>query len=140
MRNRAEFFLVWLLRMHGAAAACAIFAVFMPASMMAAIHREWLGLGDLPMGPVVEYLARSVSAFYVLFGALHFVAAADVRGRSYLVRFIALATIILGAAFVGIAIFAGLPWWWIVGEGAATVMMGAVILGLYLASGVGRAG
>ena len=29
--------------------------VFMPVSWMAATHR-WLGLGEMPTGPIVEYL------------------------------------------------------------------------------------
>jgi hypothetical protein len=44
-------------------------AVFVPLSWMDATHR-WLGLGEMPTAPVVEYLARSVSAFYAVLGAL----------------------------------------------------------------------
>jgi hypothetical protein len=31
--------------------------------------RRWLGLGEMPTGPVVEYLGRSLSAFYAVTGA-----------------------------------------------------------------------
>jgi len=138
MRGKAEFFLVWVLRIHGGAAVCAIFAVFMPASMMVRVHGELLGLGDMRMTPVVEYLARALSAFYFLFGCLHLLAAVDVRGRAYLVRFIAVATIIVGGLLAGAAVCAGLPWWWAAGEGVMTVAMGAVMLALYVAAGLGR--
>jgi len=47
----------------------ALVPVFMPVSWMAGTHR-WLGLGEMPTGPIVEYLARSLSAFYALVGAL----------------------------------------------------------------------
>jgi hypothetical protein len=50
--------------------------VFMPMSWMAATHR-WLGLGEMPAGPIVEYLARSQSAFYALVGVLCLVMASD---------------------------------------------------------------
>ena len=59
--TRADKALVLLLRFVGVPALFALVAVFMPVSWMAATHR-WLGLGEMPAGPVVEYLARSVSA------------------------------------------------------------------------------
>jgi hypothetical protein len=37
--------------------------VVMPWSRMAATH-HWLGLGGMPTGPIVQNLARSLSAFY----------------------------------------------------------------------------
>ena len=61
--------LVLLLRFVGVGSLFALVAVFMPVPWMAATHR-WLGLGEMPTGPVVEYLARSLSAFYALVGAL----------------------------------------------------------------------
>jgi hypothetical protein len=54
---------------------------------MAATHR-WLGLGEMPTGPVVEYLARSLSAFYAVMGALCLVVAADLERYRPLVRFL----------------------------------------------------
>jgi hypothetical protein len=68
--------LVLLLRIVGVPALFALVAVFMPVSWMAATHR-WLGLGEMPTGPVVEYLARSVSAFYAIMGALCLVLTTD---------------------------------------------------------------
>jgi hypothetical protein len=67
--RKADKVLAILLRSLGVSALFALVAVFMPMSWMAATHR-WLGLGEMPTAPVVEYLARSVSAFYALFGAL----------------------------------------------------------------------
>ena len=62
--TRADTVLVILLRYFlGIPGLFALVAVVMPLSWMAATHR-WLGLGEMPTGPVVEYLARSVSAFY----------------------------------------------------------------------------
>jgi hypothetical protein len=67
--TRADKALAIFLRCLGVGSLFALVAVVMPFSWMVAAHR-WLGLGEMPSCPVVEYLARSVSAFYALFGAL----------------------------------------------------------------------
>ncbi len=61
--------LVLLLRIVGVGSLFALVAVVMPTSWMAATHR-WLGRGEMPTGPVVEYLARDLSAFYASPGTL----------------------------------------------------------------------
>jgi hypothetical protein len=76
--SRTPLVLSILLRFLGVTALFALVAVFMPFSWMAATHR-WLGLGEMPTGPVVEYLARSVSAFYAFFGAPCLVLAGDIE-------------------------------------------------------------
>ena len=50
-----------LLRLGGCLLLTAFVAVLLPVSWMAATH-EWLGLGEFPRAPVVDYLARSVAA------------------------------------------------------------------------------
>ena len=65
--NRQLLVTSWLLRLIGLSAILAIFAVVMPFSWMRGIH-ECLGLGEMPEGPIVEYLARSLSALYALVG------------------------------------------------------------------------
>ena len=52
--TRADKALVILLRILGVSALFALVAVFMPSSWMAVTH-HWLGLGEMPTGPVVEY-------------------------------------------------------------------------------------
>ena len=79
--------LVVLLRIVGVGALFALLAVVMPVSWMAATH-GWLGLGEMPTGPVVEYLARSLSAFYAIMGALCLVLATDLERYRPLVRFL----------------------------------------------------
>jgi hypothetical protein len=88
--TRADTALVLLLRFVGVTALFALVAVFMPVSWMAATHR-WLGLGETPTAPVVEYLARSLSAFYALLGALCLVMASDLERYRPLVRFLGVA-------------------------------------------------
>ncbi len=73
----AETCLKFLLRMNGVLAVMAVVAVVMPHSWLI-----WC-IGkvepDLPVLPLVSYLARFLSAFYVLLGAMLLVFATDVR-------------------------------------------------------------
>ena len=88
--TKSDKVLVFLLRLVGVGSLFALVAVVMPSSWMAATHR-WLGLGEMPTGPVVGYLARSVSAFYAVYGALCLVVAADLERYRPLVRFLGVA-------------------------------------------------
>jgi hypothetical protein len=115
-RPGAHKVLVVLLCMGGISGLFALVAVFMPVSWMAATHR-WLGLGEMPTSPVVEYLARSLSSFYALLGALCLVVASDLERYRPLVRFLAAAVALMGVVFTGVDWAAGLPWWWTAFEG-----------------------
>src|SRR6516225_11684639 len=118
--------LVILLRIVGVPALFALVAVVMPTAWMAATHR-WLGLGEMPTGPVVEYLARSLSAFYAFTGALCLVVAADLGRYRPLVRFLGLAFALMSVVFLGVDLAAGMPWWWTTSEGPGGVVFGAVL-------------
>src|SRR5215471_14893606 len=112
--TNADKALVLLLRIVGVPALFALVAVFMPSSWMAATHR-WLGLGEMPTGPVVEYLARSVSAFYALMGAL------------CLVLSLGVAFALMSVVLLGVDLAAGMPWWWTASEGPGGVVFGALL-------------
>jgi hypothetical protein len=127
MELTGKAFLVFLLRFMGVGALFALVAVFMPLSWMAATHR-WLGLGEMPTSPIVEYLARSLSAFYFLFGAVCLLAASDLDRYRQLIRLIGLAFLLLGVVFTWIDVEAGMPWWWSAFEGPPQIGLGAVIL------------
>ena len=129
-RTRADRALVILLRVVGVGSLFAVGAVLMPMSWMAAIHR-WLGLGEMPAAPVVEYLARSLSAFYAAFGALFLVAAADLPRYRPLLGFLAAVTAVLGVVLLGIDLSAGMPWWWSAFEGPPAVGFGALLFFLH---------
>ena len=121
--------LAFVLRCLGVGSLFALVAVVMPFSWMAATHR-WLGLGEMPTGPVVEYLARSVSAFYALFGALFLVVASDLDRYRPVVRFLGVALAVVGLILLGVDVSAGMPWWWTASEGPGTVVIGAVLFWL----------
>jgi hypothetical protein len=128
--TRADKALVLLLRFVGVGALFALVAVFMPSSWMTATHR-WLGLGEMPTGPIVEYLARSLSAFYAFTGALCLVVAADLERYRPLLRFLGVAFALMSVALFGVDLAAGMPYWWSASEGPGGVVFGALLL--YLA-------
>jgi hypothetical protein len=81
----ARSLLVFLLRLGGTMTVLAFPAMLLPPDWMAATHR-WLGMGELPEAPVVDYLARSVSALYGFHGVLLFLIATDpARYRPFVV-------------------------------------------------------
>ena len=104
--TKADKALVLLLRIVGVPALFALVAVFMPVSWMAATHR-WLGLGEMPTGPVVEYLARSLSAFYAIMGALCLVLASDLERYRPLVRFLGVAFALMSLVLLGVDLARG---------------------------------
>ena len=124
--TKADKVLVFLLRLVGVGSLFALVAVVMPSTWMAATHR-WLGLGEMPAGPVVEYLARDLSAFCALVGALLPVMASDLERYRPLVRFFALAFIVLSILFTGVDLTAGMPWWWAASEGPGGFVFGALL-------------
>ena len=124
--TKSDKALVILLRIVGVPALFALVAVVMPLSWMAATHR-WLGLGEMPTGPVVEYLARSLSAFYAVTGALCLVVAADLKRYRPLVRFLGVAFALMSLVLLGVDLAAGMPWWWTASEGPGGVVFGALL-------------
>jgi hypothetical protein len=107
----------------------ALAAVIMPRSMMGLAH-DWTGLGAIPQGPIVGYLARSASALYVLHGALVVFVSFDVTRYEGLIRFLALASLLHGAVLVGIDIAEAMPLLWRYIEGPLFAASGLVILWL----------
>lgn len=122
-----ERFLTLFLRAVGTVAGSAAFCAAMPLSWMDAAHRA-LGMGPLPEGPVVEYLARSASALYAFLGVLLWALSLDLARYRPLVRLLGFALIALGFALLGIDRAAGLPAFWQAAEGPANVVLGGVIL------------
>jgi hypothetical protein len=79
----------------------------------------------MPTGPVVEYLARSLSAFYAIMGAICLVVAANLERYRPLVRFLGLAFALMSLVLLGVDLAAGMPWWWSASEGPGGVVFGA---------------
>jgi hypothetical protein len=122
--------LAWLLRGLGAFDSCAAVAVVAPRAWLADAH-AWLGLGALPDTPVVNYLMRSASALYALFGVIMVLLSFDVRRYWRLIGFLNWAALVHGAVIVWIGIAAGLPAWWPALEGIGYFAPAAAMLALY---------
>jgi hypothetical protein len=136
-KTKSDQALAILLRIVGVTALFALVAVFMPVSWMAATHR-WLGLGEMPTAPVVEYLARSLSAFYAVTGALCLALATDPERYRPLVRFLGVAFALMSVVVLGVDLAVGMPWWWSASEGPGGLGFGALLL--FLALPTHRAG
>ena len=116
-----------LLRLAGGSMLFAMIFVVAPESWMIAIH-EALDMGTLPTVPVVGYLARSLSAFYAMFGGLFLLASFDVvRHRTVLV-YLSWATTVFGAVMIGIDLFEGMPTSWTLSEGPFVILFGLALL------------
>jgi hypothetical protein len=123
----SERLLKLLLRVVGTVAALGAFAVFMPTAWMAGCH-EWLGLGKFPEGAIVEYLARSLSAFYAMLGGLMILVSGDPRRYASVITYVAVMGMVFGAAILGIDIVIRLPLYWTVGEAGSLFPLGIVML------------
>ena len=124
--TKSEKVLVFLLRFVGVGSLLALVPVVMPFSWMAATHR-WLGLGEMPTGQVVEYLARDLSAFYALMRALCLVIATDLERYRPLVRFLGVVVALMSVVFLGVDLSAGMPWRWTASEGPGGVVFGVLL-------------
>ena len=107
----------------------ATFAAFMPTEWMAGTH-EWLGLGDFPASPLVEYLTRSISVLYAIHGGLLLLVSTDIIRFGPVIRYLGITTTIIGGALLCIDIYAGLPTFWVIFEGPPVILIGLTILGL----------
>jgi hypothetical protein len=125
--TRADKALAFFLCCLGGGSLFALVAVVMPFSWMVATRR-WLSLGEMPHGSVVEYLARSVSGFYALFGALFLLAASDLECYRPVVRFLGVALALVGLVLLGVDLGAGMPWWWSTCEGPLWFVVGAAMM------------
>ena len=119
--------LVLLLRFAGVFTTTAFLAMLLPVDWMAATHR-WLGLGEFPRAPIVDYLARSAAALYGFHGVLLLLIARDpVRHRS-IVTYMGVMNTVFGGAMIGIGLHAGLPAWWVLTEGPPIAAFGVLLL------------
>src|SRR5262245_40010187 len=71
-------FQAWLLRLAGLAEILAFMAVVMPRSWMEIAH-AWLGMGEMPSGPVVMFMIRQASFTYGMHGISLWVIASNVE-------------------------------------------------------------
>jgi hypothetical protein len=123
----AQWTLIWVLRVTGAAMLGGLIFVFYPFEGMAAIH-ERLGLGELAYTPLLSYLTRTLSALYAIIGAILLFISLDVKRYLPLIRFFGLLAILGGAGVTILDAVLRLPLFWTLAEGPLTVALGLALL------------
>jgi hypothetical protein len=123
--------LVFLLRLAGTVTVTAFLAMFLPVEWMVSTHR-WLGLGEFPRTPVVDYLARSTAALYGFHGALLLLISRAPIKHLTIVRFVACMNVLFGVMIIAIDLHAGMPLVWTLLEGPPIIALGLVLWGLTL--------
>src|SRR6476646_5130413 len=124
MRRRL---LIVMLRLGGCFTVIAFLAILLPVDWMAATHR-WLGLGEFPRAPIVDYLTRSVAAMYGFHGVILLVISRDPIRHLDLVRALGVMNIVFGTLLLFIDLHAGLPLHWTLTEGPPVVGFGVAML------------
>lgn len=127
--NRAEKALVLILRLTAALLLLALIPAVMPFAWMEEIH-DHLGMGELPKGPIVGYLTRSISALYAMHGALVWFVSLDIRRYLPVIRFLAVLGIAFGAGMLVLDVMVGIPLPWTLCEGPFIAVLGGVMLWL----------
>ncbi len=116
-----------LLRLTGAFEILAFIAVVMPRTWMEMSH-EWLGLGQMPDGPVLMFLIRQASYTYGMHGISLWVLARDVKRFRPLIILNGLAYLLAAPVFWAIDYSAGMPVWWTIGDCIGCGVLGAALL------------
>ena len=116
-----------LLRLAGAIEILAFIAVVMPRSWMEISH-EWLGLGQMPRGPVLMFLIRQASYTYGMHGVSLWVLALDVKRFRPLIILNGIAYLLAAPVFAVIDYTAGMPLWWTMGDAVGCGGLGAILL------------
>ena len=119
----------WLLRLAGAVEMLAFFSVVMPRSWMEIAH-AWLGLGEMPAGPIIMFMIRQASFTYGLHGLSLWVIASNVERFRTLILFNGIAFLLAAPVFFLIDYTSGMPLWWTLGDLLGCGCFGAVLLWL----------
>ncbi len=119
--------LSWLLRVVGTVELLAFVAVVMPRSWMEASH-AWLGLGELPGGPITMFMIRQASYSYGMHGVATWVLASDVERFRPLVTLVGVSFLLAGPVFSLIDYTSGIPWWWTASDAVGCSSIGAALL------------
>jgi len=119
----------WLLRLAGAVELLAFIAVVMPRSWMEIAH-VWLGLGELPTGPITMFMIRQASYTYGMHAISLWVIASDVKRFRPFVILNGIAFLVAAPVFFLIDHSSGMPWWWTLGDTFSCASFGAALLWL----------
>ena len=118
MKNSPERWLAFLLRFAGGVCLLAVIPWFMPLGWIAGAH-ERVGLGTFPDAPIAEYLARFASALCAFYGGLLVFLSLDVHRYAAIIRYQAIAILVVSGSFLILGPRAGLPVLWAVADTVA---------------------
>lgn len=107
----------------------ALVPAVMPFAWMKEIHCQ-LGMGELPAGPIMGYLTRSLSGMYAMHGALVFFVSLDIRRYLPVVKCLAVLCVLFGIGLLVLDVAVGMPIFWILCEGPFVIVLGGVLLWL----------
>jgi len=117
----------WLLRLAGAVELFAFVAVVMPRSWMEIAH-VWLGLGELPTGPITMFMIRQASYTYGMHAISLFVIASNVERYRAFVILNGISFLVAAPVFFLIDETSGMPWWWTLGDTLGCGCFGIALL------------
>ena len=119
----------WLLRLAGAVEVLAFIAVAMPRPWMEVSH-AWLGLGEMPEGPLIMFMIRQASYVYGMHGVSLWVLASDVHRFRPLVTLNGVSFLLAAPVFFLIDYTSGVPLWWTAADTLGCAFFGTALLWL----------
>ena len=123
--------LKWLLRFAAAFEMLAFISLVMPRSWMVVSH-AWLGLGEMPGGPILIFLIRQASYTYGMHGISLWILSFDVNRFRPLVILNGIAYLLAAPVFFLIDSSSGMPLWWTLEDSVGCGLLGAALLWLSL--------
>ena len=117
------------MRLEGSTEILAFIAVVMPRSWMEVSH-TWLGLGEMPDGPILMFMIRQASFTYGMHGVSMWILASDVDRFRPLILFNGISFLLAGPVFFLIDYHSGMPWFWTISDAIGCSFFGAALLWL----------
>lgn len=119
----------WLLRVAGTVEILAFASVVMPRPWMEVSH-AWLGLGEMPSGPLIMFMIRQASYVYGMHGISLWVLASDVTRLRPLITLNGISFLLAAPVFFVIDHTAGMPLYWTILDTLGCGLFGAALLWL----------
>ena len=132
-----ERWLLIVVRVLGIFELFAIPFIFVPFAWMGEIH-EHLGLGSIPEGRIVSYLARSLSGFYAINGVILLYISFDLKYYWSLLKLLVAIFITMGFTLTILDLSLGMPFSWTLSEGPVEILLGGLMWWLMKRTGPGN--
>lgn len=92
------------------------------------VSHAWLGMGEMPSGPLVMFMIRQSSYTYGMHGVSLWVLASNVVRFRTLVMLNGIAYLLAAPVFFLIDLSSGMPWYWTVSDCLGCGFLGAALL------------